>query len=159
MKPSRLALLLSLFSASFIGLAGIARAESEFQLAAGTSAEQFALMGGVFLILGGTFVFAPQIVNAVNGFLAAVLRRPRKTPKPAQAQETQHAQGPVVHVLDAHAPAEQPIEAPPEHHFQEAQHSAWAPPEEQYAEHGHGGGVVSRLREEINLSWSNPHED
>jgi LPXTG-motif cell wall-anchored protein len=157
MRPSRLALLLPLlFSGAGIWFAVPAHAQSQQLPATGTSAEQFALMGGVFLILGGTFVFAPQIVNAVNGFMAAVLRRPRKTPKgqPAAA-EAQAA--PVVHVLEAHEP-------PPAHHLPgsqpaEPEQSPWAPEEHVHHQESHGGGVVSRLRDEISTSWSNPREE
>ncbi len=115
-----------------------------------TSAEQFALMGGVFLILGGTFVFAPQIVSAVNGFMATVFRRPRKQPKTAQGGG-ESAQAPTIHVLDvAEAQPHQPA-------LEEHPHTAWAPLEE--PEEAQRSDVVSRLRDEISSSWSRSHGD
>ena len=102
----------------------------------GTSAEQFALMGGVFLILGGTFVFAPQIINAVNGFLAALFRRPRKAPK-AAPREAEHSQ--------STAPAA--YQPPASEDLRADEHAAWAPPPAE------DRGAVSRLRDEISSSW------
>ncbi len=135
MKPStRLALLLSIVLGAVFALAFPARAD---QLpATGTSAEQFALMGGVFLILGGTFVFAPQIINAINGFLAALFRRPRKTQAspPAEASPPQ-------------ASAASPFEPAVGHADPDADHEAWAPPGSE------DRGAVSRLRDEISSSW------
>ena len=105
----------------------------------GTSAEQFALMGGVFLILGGTFVFAPQIINAVNGFLAALFRRPRKA-KPAAAPDAE----------EARPTAALPYEPAPADTLRADDHEAWAPPPAE------DRGAVSRLRDEISSSWGNP---
>jgi hypothetical protein len=108
----------------------------------GTSAEQFALLGAVFLILGGTFVFAPQIISAVNGFLAAVFRRPKKTPAqtptPATTAEAlPHPPSPVRAHEDGSEWA-----APT------AADHAWQPPPPEQP-----GGAVARLREEISSSW------
>jgi hypothetical protein len=108
----------------------------------GTSAEQFALMGGVFLIVGGTFVFAPQIVSAVNGFLSAVFRRPRERTQaaPAEAEGPPH-QAPVVQALEA------PVSDAAHHH----ESGEWEAAVE--GQRSHGGGAVARLREEIGSSW------
>lgn len=114
----------------------------------GTSAEQFALMGAVFLILGGTFVFAPQIVNAVNNFMAAVFRRPRKQPAPAPVERTEPGQGPVVHAFEA-VQHSKPVERDPSSGGGSA--ADWAPdPQGQSTE---SGSAISRLRQEINVSW------
>jgi len=106
----------------------------------GTSAEQFALLGAVFLILGGTFVFAPQIISAVNGFLAAVFRRPKKVPAPARVSPAESSAPPPG---TAHAPqgaSEWAAPANPD--------EGWAP---QPAEEP--SSAVARLREEIGFSW------
>jgi hypothetical protein len=106
----------------------------------GTSAEQFALMGGVFLILGGTFVFAPQIINAVNGFLAALFRRPRKAASSAAAPTSADAGPP-------QGTAANPNEASGDAAADRAvDHEIWAPPAQDR-------GAVSRLRDEISSSW------
>lgn len=107
-----------------------------------TSAEQFALMGGVFLILGGTFVFAPQIINAINGFLAALFRRPRKAPKSATPQ-------PEATPATAAAPYEPLVAQQPS---PDDDHAAWAPPPTE------DRGAVSRLRSEISSAWSSPDQ-
>jgi hypothetical protein len=110
----------------------------------GTSAEQFALMGGVFLLLGGAFVFAPQIVSVVNGFMATVFRRGRKEPEAARSAAPHEApRGPVVHALER---PEAPPAAP------ESDDSMWAPPGHD-DEDGRSSDVVSRLRNEISSSW------
>ena len=121
---------------------GVAYAEqtldAESVVLVATSAEQFALIGGVFLILGGAFVFAPQIISAVNGFFARLFGRPRKTPAPKDAaQPAAQAHPPGNLALDAH-------EAPPE------AESEWAPPPEAEPEPGR---AVSRLRDEISSAW------
>lgn len=110
-------------------------------LVASTSAEQFALIGGVFLILGGAFVFAPQIISAVNGFFARLFGRPVKAraPQPTEAA----AQPPPAKLsLDPH---EAPADA----------ESEWAPPPEAEPEPGQ---AVSRLRDEISSAWGRKAE-
>jgi hypothetical protein len=109
----------------------------------GTSAEQFALMGAVFLILGGTFVFAPQIVSGVNKFMAALFGRGRK------ADETPPA--------EAASVPEAPIQPPPAPQSHPQQGAEWAAPPE--PADGHESSAVARLRDEISSSWGRSRED
>jgi hypothetical protein len=98
-------------------------------------------MGGVFLILGGTFVFAPQIVAGVNKFVAALFGRGRKA---EEAPQPEGAQAPEAQSM-AHGQA-----AGPDLHPQDA--SEWAPPPE--GPDQHEDSAVARLRREINSSWT-----
>ena len=110
-----------------------------------TSAEQFALVGAVFLLLGAAFVFAPQIVNGVNSFLAAVFRRPRreqKAQKPAPA-------APVVHAGSQGQAEPSAAAAPAAVEGESAE--PWAP--EPQPPPGRPGSAVHRLRQEISGSW------
>lgn len=104
-----------------------------------TSAEQFALIGGVFLILGGAFVFAPQIISAVNGFFARLFGRPRKAPAPKDASQP---------AAEAHPPGKLALDA---HEATPAGESEWASRAEAEPEPGR---AVSRLRDEISSAWS-----
>lgn len=113
----------------------------------GTSAEQFALLGAVFLILGASFVFAPQIVSAVNTFLAAVFRRSRKSPhtppttsQPARAAEPRPVAPAAPSLAEEYGPP--------------GDQAVWSEePEPEPA-----SSAVARLRQEINSSWSSGGE-
>jgi hypothetical protein len=147
-KPRRLAPLPSLVLGAFLVPTAAARAGTvtdRYVLTAGTSAEQFALMGGVFLILGGTFVFAPQIVSGVNKFMAAVFRRPLKTKPPAET-------GPAVPPLPEAEPGAQAAPAPEQAPPEPPDDSEFAPPPEAPSD------AISRLRQEISSSWQKSDE-
>jgi hypothetical protein len=85
-------------------------------------------MGAVFMILGASFVFAPQIVSGVNRLLGGVIRRGKKetaAEKPAEASPAG---------AESAAAADAEISAPP----------APATPNSE---------VISRLRDAINAAW------
>jgi hypothetical protein len=96
-------------------------------------------MGGVFLILGASFVFAPQIVSGVNKFMAAVFRRPLKT------KVAEHSSPPVPPLPELNEVQGTPTEA-----TDEPDHSPFEPPSAQPSD------AISRLREEISASWGRP---
>lgn len=115
----------------------------------GTSAEQFALMGAVFLVLGAAFVFAPQIVSAVNGFFGRLFGRAKKhtaphvDAQPAGAEPAAPASPVTGQAVDI-APSPEELEREWGGGEQEPKPAAPAPAE---------GSAIARLRREIGESW------